>query len=338
MNQDQPADTNTFTALRRPQLQKLSREHEACLRFAVEIAAITKQNNEAALLDGIRRIREYNDQEMEAHLQHEEQTILGPLIQCHPDHRDLCITLGQEHGLLRTLVEAITPKTAKEDLACFADLLRRHTLLEEEKLFPLVESLFSEEQLDAVANHVPLLRQQPPEPFPAASPPPQIHNERWIEIALAHVDTHGHEGGHILLFPHYQPEQVRLLAKRLDFTLFDFQQDVMAPLGSAADRIDLNQLDKALATVAGKRKIVAHNVEALLCVQPEDQRRAWLSAFLDTAWPNPVVLPIALYQDEVPKEHHHVCDLELEKMSQLSTAPAPPERLKYPRINDDPGS
>ena len=46
--------------------------------------------------------------------------------------------------------------SAREDLAEFATMLKNHTRMEERELFPLIESLFSEAQLEAVLNFVPL--------------------------------------------------------------------------------------------------------------------------------------------------------------------------------------
>ena len=137
------------------QLEKLAKEHDYCLLMAKRIADIANNGSDAKLAEGIEIVKKYNDTELEAHLQHEEQTIFGPLVAQHREHLDLCISLGKEHGLIRTLVEELTLKTAKEDLTNFARLLERHTLLEENELFPLLESLFTKEQLDTVLNFVP---------------------------------------------------------------------------------------------------------------------------------------------------------------------------------------
>jgi hemerythrin-like domain-containing protein len=137
------------------QLEQLSREHDDCLVMAKRIADIAKDGSEEKLIQGIDIVKKYNDTELEAHLQHEEQTIFRPLITQYPEHLKLCITLGKEHGFLRTLVEGISLKTAKEDLADFARVLESHTKLEENELFPLLSSLLTKEQLDTVLNFVP---------------------------------------------------------------------------------------------------------------------------------------------------------------------------------------
>ena len=90
-------------------------------------------------------------------MQHEERVIFAPMIQAYDEHVELCIQLGKEHGFMRTIVEEITPETAKKDLADFARVLRSHSIREETELFPLVEALFSGEQLDKVLNFEPWL-------------------------------------------------------------------------------------------------------------------------------------------------------------------------------------
>ena len=138
------------------QLKKLSDEHQEALVFAEEIAKIAAEGSEAELVEGIERVNRYYESGLEEHLQHEEQTIFAPLVQQHKEHIELCITLGKEHGYIRTVVEEMTLETAKKDLADFAQVLTSHSLMEERELFPLLEALFTEEQLDAVLNYVPL--------------------------------------------------------------------------------------------------------------------------------------------------------------------------------------
>lgn len=145
-----------FKEKRCPQLQKLSQQHNDCILFAEKIAAIAETGNESQLSEGIKLVREYNLIELESHLQHEEQTIFALLVQQHKEHLELCVSLGREHGFIRTLVEQMSFETAQQDLTDFANLLKHHTLEEETKLFPIVESLFSKEQLDDVLSFKPL--------------------------------------------------------------------------------------------------------------------------------------------------------------------------------------
>lgn len=138
------------------QMEQLSREHDEALTFADRIARLASDGSSESLAEGIRLVQQYYRDEMEQHLQHEEKTIFGPIVQFHREHFSLCVRLGTEHGHLRTLATGIRLDTAQRDLQAFADMLRRHTVAEEEELLPLVESLFTPEQLDDVMHFTPL--------------------------------------------------------------------------------------------------------------------------------------------------------------------------------------
>jgi hemerythrin-like domain-containing protein len=137
-------------------LQRLSTEHQYCLVLADQLAQIAAEGSDVEVLAGIRLAQDYNVEEMETHLQHEEHTIIGPLLQGHPEHASLCIQLAQEHGQLRTLAAGFNPATARDDLAQFASLLRQHTLMEEQQLFPLLADLLTPVQWEAMLNFTPL--------------------------------------------------------------------------------------------------------------------------------------------------------------------------------------
>jgi hemerythrin-like domain-containing protein len=139
---------------RAEQLQKLSREHHTSLSMANNIAKIAKQGNENEFADAIKRIKEYNEKELEPHFRHEEQTLFSVIFEKYPKHIELATTLLKEHGFIRRLVPVLTPETARKDLADFALVLKNHTRLEERELFPIVESLFTDEELEAVLNYV----------------------------------------------------------------------------------------------------------------------------------------------------------------------------------------
>ena len=137
------------------QLSKLSEEHQDCILLADKIARIAKEGSDKELSEGIDIVKQYNYEALETHLQNEEQMIFAPLIQHHREHAELCITLGREHGVLRTIVEEISLENAKKDLADFAQLLKAHSIMEDKEPFPLIESLFTEEQLNKVLNFAP---------------------------------------------------------------------------------------------------------------------------------------------------------------------------------------
>ena len=138
------------------QLQELAREHQEALDFADRIAGLVQDGSQDSLAEGVRLVQDYYYDELEEHLQHEEQTMFAALLEHGKEHLPLCKQLGKEHGLLRTLAPAMRLETAHQDLPEFAAVLLRHTLFEEEHFLPLVESLLTPEQLERVVNFEPL--------------------------------------------------------------------------------------------------------------------------------------------------------------------------------------
>lgn len=141
---------------RAEQLQKLSREHHGSLVMAKNIAKVAEEGGDEELLEAIETIKSYYSDELEEHFQHEERTIFALIFKQHREHIVLATTLLKEHGFIRLLIPKLALETARKDLAEFAEVLKKHTRMEENELFPLIETLFSDEQLDAVLNFVPL--------------------------------------------------------------------------------------------------------------------------------------------------------------------------------------
>jgi len=154
-------------------------------------------------------------------------------------------------------------------------------------------------------------------------------NQKWLNTIQLYFDEHGKNGGSIVLFPGYRPDLSMELAEQLGLDFFDYREEVMQKFRQAADSIELEELNKSLYTRAEKSGIVSHNIEALLCVKSESERRSWIQSFLDTDWPNPIFLPISIYQADVPEDHQSVCDLELLKMPHQATTLQSEGRIKY---------
>lgn len=140
----------------RGQLQKVHREHDEALAFSERLTGLAIAGDDASLAEGVRLVREYYDRELEAHLQLEEQRLFGPLLRYDKTHFSLCMRLGNEHGQLRSIATSIDQTTAPEDLRAFAQILKDHTVFEEREFLPLVASLFTNEELDAVLDFTPL--------------------------------------------------------------------------------------------------------------------------------------------------------------------------------------
>ncbi|RTZ66709.1 MAG: hemerythrin domain-containing protein [Aquificaceae bacterium] len=135
--------------------KKITTEHEESLLFAEKILKIAESDDKDELLAGIEIIKKYYADELELHFQHEERTIFAPLYKEYREHIGVAPALLKEHGFLRLLVDRIELSSAKKDLNDFALVLRDHTLVEDKELFPLIEKLFTEKQLEAIATYTP---------------------------------------------------------------------------------------------------------------------------------------------------------------------------------------
>ena len=141
---------------RAEQLQKLSREHHASLVMAKKYSDLAETGSEADFVEAIKELHEYNDKDLELHFQHEERTIFAVIFKKYQEHIPLAAPLLKEHGLIRLLILQVTPESAKEDFSVFGDLLRDHTRVEERELFPIIEKVFSDEELNAILDFKPL--------------------------------------------------------------------------------------------------------------------------------------------------------------------------------------
>ncbi len=141
---------------RAKQLQDLSREHHGALVMAKRIAEVAESGDEAAITEAIERVKDYYESELEIHFQHEERTIFALIFKNYPEHIGIATQLLKEHGAMRMLMPKLHIASAREDLAEFARILKNHTRVEERELFPIVESTFSDEQLNDILDFVPL--------------------------------------------------------------------------------------------------------------------------------------------------------------------------------------
>ncbi|HIO91655.1 MAG TPA: hemerythrin domain-containing protein [Leucothrix mucor] len=138
------------------QLKKLTVEHSDALIFADEILSIAASGDNESLLVGIEKIKKYYNDELELHFQHEERTIFAPIFKEHREHIQMATLLLKDHGFIRLLIQRIDLASATQDLSDFATVLRTHTVTEDKELFPLIESIFTDEQFKAVVNFIPL--------------------------------------------------------------------------------------------------------------------------------------------------------------------------------------
>ncbi len=134
-------------------------------------------------------------------------------------------------------------------------------------------------------------------------------NNEWLEQFKTSYEQFDGKGGFQVLFPEYRPDMSRALAHSLGLAFYDYRQEKMMPLGWKAGEITLDSLSQTLLDESKQSGLVVHNVEALLATKPESERKQWLSDFLLFNWAHPVILPLAIYQDDTDKSNQRVCDL-----------------------------
>ncbi|HRK18863.1 MAG TPA: hypothetical protein PK970_07895 [Hyphomicrobiaceae bacterium] len=142
----------------------------------------------------------------------------------------------------------------------------------------------------------------------------------WLRPIATMIEAAGGSGGFLVAFPQYRPTLVRAMAEAFDLAFVDFRAERLSALGSRAPQLELGALSEAImeANACYGRGVVLHNVEALLASKPEAERRAWLASVVAAGWGFPVVVPVALYQPEMPAAVDRVCRLDPEHIPEES--------------------
>jgi len=110
---------------RAEQLQGLSREHHDSLVMAKRMFEVVEKGNDDELLEAIKKVKDYYENELEVHFQHEERTIFAPIYKEYKEHVVLATGLLKEHGAIRMLIPQLTLENAKEGLTMFAEVLKK---------------------------------------------------------------------------------------------------------------------------------------------------------------------------------------------------------------------
>lgn len=297
-------------------LHSLEQEHQQGLVLIEQWRKQLQSAEPKAITDLIRQVVTYNEQELEQHLQHEEQTLFMPLMQEHPQYKHLCIQLGQEHGELRHLAETLLVKPTPALLVNFLDLLERHTLVENEQLMPVIDQLLTAEQLQAVRAFTPLpagipIHIQSQQPLKPSTEP----RTAWLAKVDAFFQQMPKNKAAFVLLPRFEPRWSIELARHLELDFFNFQREVMAQYQERADQLALEDMSMAIRELAEARGFVFFHTEALLCVKSAAERKQWFEQVLQLTIDHPMLIPLSLYQEEVPENYPaQICDLELEKL------------------------
>lgn len=132
------------------QLQHLSREHHQSLTLAQKAIKTAKLNNKTDVANLCRTIlKDYPDVWMR-HFKVEEETIFNLFPKTDDSEiARLCTLLQQEHRIMDGYYEQMK-QGDYSILGDFGALLKKHTRMEERELFPLLETVMTEEQLERV--------------------------------------------------------------------------------------------------------------------------------------------------------------------------------------------
>ena len=143
----------------------------------------------------------------------------------------------------------------------------------------------------------------------------------WIQPIDDMIKGHDSQGGFIVVFPDYRPDQCLALANALDLQCFDYRQQVMSAHGWEADRLGLADLNVTLEELAQTQGSLVNNVEALLATKEIDAGAQWPHQFLATPWARPLIIPIVIFTQELAARHtrvHTIGDDELPAQSFLN--------------------
>lgn len=128
-----------------------------------------------------------------------------------------------------------------------------------------------------------------------------MSNASWLDRISSWLRQGPQTMAKVVCFPTYRPDLVRDLANRQRAFLSDFRQRKMAPLQWKAKDIPLAALnEEALCQMKGDRDVVLHNCEALLSLATANERRHWFASALSRKWPRQLIIPVAIYDGDLP--------------------------------------
>ena len=130
---------------RNESIMKLSREHHFSLLFCWKIREGIK--NKTASQRIVQYAHYFWSNHIQPHFVEEEEILFASL------HDDMVLKAMEEHAAIREAIEALTVLPSEniiDELAKLADQLDKHVRYEERQLFPHLESVLSDAQLDSI--------------------------------------------------------------------------------------------------------------------------------------------------------------------------------------------
>jgi len=131
----------------------------------------------------------------------------------------------------------------------------------------------------------------------------------WQAPIASNLEEHPSGQCFFVLMPEYRPDLVQSLASHFNLEFYDYRKDKMAPLGAAAGTLSLDELTATLRKKTQEKGVVAFNVEALMATKSEEQRVDWLSSILEISWPNTLLIPLVIFHQDAPCDHHRISNL-----------------------------
>ena len=134
------------------QLQPLSSEHHQSLRLAKKCKDILAKETDEVIKAFSLQLKDEFDTQWDKHFRTEEKTIFSVAEAKGKEISEICQQLKKEHQTMEKMVESISAGDYQL-LHEFGQLLHDHTRLEERQLFPMVEDMFTQEELDNILKH-----------------------------------------------------------------------------------------------------------------------------------------------------------------------------------------
>lgn len=134
------------------QLLPLSKEHHQSLSLAKKCKDIIAKETDEVIKAFCLQLKDDFDTQWDKHFRTEENTIFCVAETKNKEISVLCHQLEKEHHILEEMVKNISVGNYAV-LYEFGQLLHDHTRVEERQLFPMVEALFIQQELDNILKH-----------------------------------------------------------------------------------------------------------------------------------------------------------------------------------------
>ena len=146
-------------------IMKLSREHHFSLLFCWKIREGLKKRTAPKRM--VQYAQYFWSNHIQPHFLEEEEILFAPL------QDEMVLKAMEEHAAIREGIEALTvlpPENITDELTKLADQLDKHVRYEERQLFPHLESVLSDAQLESIGAQLnavpsPALKDDYPDEF-----------------------------------------------------------------------------------------------------------------------------------------------------------------------------